>query len=161
MSKPFYIGFAVMAVVIAAGIWTGFVKTKGNHLAPTGSIGKVRTLKISDDLTFMVLDFNIKNDSDVDMVVRTVECTVDAADGSTITGNAIAASDAVDAFRNYPLLGELYNAPLKERDKVPAHQAVDRMVGIRLDATDEKVEARKRVTLRIEDITGAEVVLTK
>jgi hypothetical protein len=161
MSKAFGITFAVAIVAIAVLIWIGFAKTEGNHLAPTGSIGKVRTVKATDDVTFMVIDFRVKNDSDRDMIVHSVETAIDTADGNTVMGSGVASADIKSAFRNYPLLGDQYNPILKERDTIPAHQAVDRMVGVRFDAPVEKVESRRRVILRVEDVTGPVVELTK
>jgi len=160
MSKAFVIAFAAAVLVIGGLIWFGFADTKGNHLAPTGSIGKVRTVK-GDDLTYMVIDFKVKNDSDRDMVVHSIEASVDTGAGEPIVGKGVAKSDVESAFRNFPALGEQYNAVLRERDSVPAHQEVDRMVGIRFDAPFEKIEARKRVVLRLEDVTGAEVEMAK
>ena len=49
MSKPFTIGFGIAAVLIAFLIWRGFVETKGNHLEPTGKIGKIRAEKVDDN----------------------------------------------------------------------------------------------------------------
>ncbi len=161
MSKSFGIAFGAALVVIGILIWTGFVRTAGNHLAPTGNIGKVRTVKASDDLTYMVIDFNVKNDSDRDMIVRTVEGEIATADGNTLTGTPVAAADVAAAFASYPLLGAQYNPVLKERDKVPAHESLDRMVGLRIDAPIDQVEGRKRVTLRVEDVTGPVLELTK
>jgi hypothetical protein len=161
MSKPFAIAFGAAALVIVVLIWMGFRNTAGNHLAPTGSIGKVRTIKASDDVTFMVIDFKVKNDSDRDMIVRSVETVIETADGKTMVGGGVAGVDVKSAFRNYPLLGEQYNPLLKERDMIPAHQELDRMVGVRFDAPFEKVESRKRVLLRLEDVTGPVVELTK
>lgn len=161
MSKAFVITFAVAIAVIGALIWLGFEKTEGNHLAPTGSIGKVRTVQATDDVTFMVIDFKVKNDSDRDMIVRSVETAVDTADGRTLMGSGVAGADIKSAFRNYPLLGDQYNPILKERDTIPAHQEVDRMVGVRFDAPAEKVDTRKRVVLRLQDVTGPVVELTK
>jgi hypothetical protein len=161
VTRSFAITFAAAIAVIAALIWFGFAKTSGNHLAPTGSIGKVRTVKAADDLTFMVIDFKIKNDSDRDMIVHSVESQIDEGDGSTVMGSSVAGSDVKSAFLSYPLLGEQYNPILKERDAIPAHQEVDRMVGLRFDAPIEKIESRKRVVLRVEDITGPVVELTK
>jgi hypothetical protein len=161
MSKAFLAAFGAAVVVIGILIWTGFSTTAGNHLAPMGKIGKVRTVKASDDLTYMVIDFSLKNDSDRDMVVRTVEATIDGGDGSAVTGSPVAAADVDNAFQAYPLLGERYNEVLKVNDKAPAHQTVDRMVGLRLDAPYAQVEARKKVTLRIEDVTGPVVEMTK
>jgi hypothetical protein len=161
VSKPFGIAFAAAVVVIAVLVWTGFVRTAGNHLAPTGAIGKVRTIRASDDLTYMVIDFNVQNDSDRDMIVRSVESVIDTADGGTLMGSPVAAADAAAAFKSYPVLGEQYNPVLKERDVIPAHGFVDRMVGLRIDAPSETVENRKRVTLRVEDVTGPVLELTK
>ena len=161
MNKPFAITFAAAIVVIAALIWLGFAKTEGNHLVPTGSIGKIRTVKATDDVTFMVIDFRVQNDSDRDMIVHSVETAIDTANGETIMGGGVASADIKSAFRNYPLLGEQYNPILKERDTIPAHKAVARMVGVRFDTAAEKVESRKRLTLRVEDITGPVLELTK
>jgi hypothetical protein len=161
MSKAFGIGFGAMAVILAIVIWMAFARTSGNHLVPTGSIGKVRTAKVADDVTFMVIDFNLKNDSDRDMVVRSVEAGIDKSDGSQVMGSVIAAADTLDALHTYTALGEQYNPPIKERDIVAAHQSVDRMVGIRLDVPWDQVDARKRVTLRVEDVTGPVAELTK
>jgi hypothetical protein len=161
MSKPFGIAFGVALVVIAILIWAGFVRTAGNHLAPTGSIGKVRTIAASDDLTYMVIDFKVRNDSDRDMIVRSVGADIDTSDGGTVSGSPVAAADVVAAFKSYPELGNQYNPVLKERDKIPPHQTLDRMVGLRVDAPAAKVENRKRVTLRVEDITGPVLELKK
>jgi hypothetical protein len=161
MNKTFGITFAAAIVLIAGLIWLGFAKTEGNHLAPTGSIGKIRTVKATDEVTFMVIDFRVQNDSDRDMIVHSVETAIDTADGNTIMGGGVASADIKSAFRNYPLLGDQYNPILKERDTIPAHRAVSRMVGVRFDAPVEKVESRKRVILRVEDITGPVVELTR
>jgi len=161
VSKPFLITFGAAVVVIAVLVWVGFANTKGNHLVPTGSIGKVRTAKASDEGTFMVIDFNVKNDSDVDMVVHSIETSVDFPDGSTAPGSAASSTDIPMAFRNYTLLGEQYNPVLKDRDIIPAHQQVDRMVGISIDLPFDKVETRKNVKVRIEDVTGPAVEMIK
>jgi hypothetical protein len=161
MTKAFGITFAAAIVVIGALIWFGFANTEGNHLIPTGSIGKVRTVKATDDVTFMVIDFKIRNDSDRDMIVHSMETAIDTADGNTVTGGSVAVADITNAFRNYPLLGDQYNPVLKERDTIPAHRAVDRMIGVRFDVPVEKVESRKRLVLRVEDVTGPVAELTK
>lgn len=161
MSKAFGIAFGAAVVVIGIVIWLGFAKTAGNHLVPTGSIGKIRTVKADEMLTYMVVDFKVRNDSDVDMTVRSIQSEVELADGSGLTGGSVAANDVKAAFESYPALGEQYNPVLKDRDTIPAHQSVDRMVGLRFDAPVEKVDARKRVVLRIEDITGPVVEMTK
>ena len=154
MSKPFAVAFGVALAVIALLIWQGFVTTKGNHLAPTGKIGKVRAQKVDDNEMIVILDFNVRNDADIAMVVRNVEASIDLADGSSVNGNIIAGKDLANFFRNYPDIGDQYNPPLKARDTVQGHQAVDRMVGIRFDVPEDALQKRKDIILKIEDITG-------
>ena len=161
MSKPFLVAFGVAVIAIVGVIWWAFAGTAGNHLVPTGKIGKVRTLGVGDDLTYMVIDFNVRNDSDRVMVVRTVDGVIDTADGDMLMATPVAVADVKSAFASYPVLGEQYNPVLKERDVVPPHQSLDRMVGFRIDAPVAKVEGRKRVTLHVEDVTGPVLELTK
>lgn len=161
MNKAFLIAFGGAVLVIGVLIWFGFANTAGNHLAPQGTIGKVRTIKAADDLTFMVVDFKVTNNSDVDMIVHSVESEVDTKDGEMLSGGSVAEADIKTAFASYPELGEQYNSVLKDRDRIPAHQTLDRMVGLRFTAPIDKVDERKRLVLRIEDVTGPVAELTK
>jgi hypothetical protein len=154
MSKPFLAAFGIAIAVIALLVWQGLVSTKGNHLEPTGKIGKVRAQKVDDNEMIVILDFNLKNDADREMVVRNVESSMDTADGASVNGSIIAGKDLANVFSNYPEIGEQYNTPLKARETIPGHQAIDRMVGIRFDVPEESWQKRKDILLRIEDITG-------
>ena len=160
MSKGFGIGFGVMAALIVGFLWYGFATTKGNHLAPVGKIGKIRVQKVDDDVCFVVIDFNVKNDSDRDMIVHSVAVTIDRPEGF-MDGLGVSAKDLEGAFRSYPELGQQFNPVLKERDSVPAHQELDRMVGARFDLPVDKVLERQKLTLRVTDVTGTELLLTK
>lgn len=154
MSTPFKIGFAVAALIIGFVIWRGFVETKGNHLEPAGKIGKVRAEKVDDNEMIAIIDFNLRNDADVELVVRNLEADLTTSDGATVNGVMIAAADLDNFFRNYPNIGEKFNPPLKARDTLAGHQSTDRMVGVRFDVPESVWEKRKEVTLRIEDKTG-------
>lgn len=155
ISKPFAVAFGVAIVVIGIAIWLGFAETKGNHLAPVGKIGKVRVQPLDENSAMMVIDFNLRNDSDRPMIVRRIEATVQLPNGDSVTGEPFAAADVQKVFRTYPLLGEQYNPPLKDQDEVPPHGSIDRMVGINLSAPPAQVQNWKQVTLRVEDVTGA------
>ncbi len=161
MSKPFAIAFGVTAIIIVVLVWAGFERTAGNHLVPTGSIGKIRTVETSEDTTLMVIDFNLKNDSDRNMVVRSITGKVVRPDGAALVGDLVAAADLGIVFNQYPILGEQYNPVLKVRDVIAPHQSIDRMVVINLHAPSEAIDRRKQVTLEIEDITGPTAELTK
>lgn len=154
MSKPFTIAFAIALAIIALLVWQGFISTKGNHLAPTGKIGKVRAQKVDDNEMIVILDFKLKNDADIPMVVRNVESSIDTADGNSVDGNIIAGKDLANFFRNYPDVGEQYNPPLKARESIAGHETIDRMIGIRFDVSEAAMQNRKDIVLKIEDVTG-------
>jgi hypothetical protein len=154
LSKIFLIAFGCAVVVIAALVWTGFIETKGNHLEPTGHIGKVRDVKVDDNEVIAILDFNVQNNSDVAMVVRNIDAEMTAADGTAVSGYILAAGDIDKVFASYPVLGEKFNQPMKARDGVNAHERVDRMVGVRFDVPEDAFAKRRDVLLRIEDVTG-------
>ncbi len=160
MSKAFGIAFGCALAAIAVFLWFGYSSTKGNHLEPVGKIGKVRVQKVTGEVSFVVVDFSVKNDSDRAMVVHSVTVSIDRPEGS-VDGQPVAAKDLDAAFRSYPELGDKFNPVLKDRDVVPAHQELDRMVAARFDLPSEKVEERSKLTLRVEDVTGPVMLLTK
>lgn len=159
MSKSFGIGFGIMLAIIVIALSIGFHSTKGNYLAPEGHIGRVRVQPVDDKLSFIVVDFNVKNGSDRDFLTRLITLSVERPGGS-VDGGGVAAKDLEGAFHAYPALGEQFNPVLKERDVIAAHSEADRMVGARFDLPAEVLEGKK-VTLHLLDATGAEVVMTK
>src|SRR5437764_14157064 len=112
MSKPFMVAFGIAIAVIAILVWRGFVNTKGNHLEPTGKIGKVRAQKVDDNEMIAIVDFKVTNDADIAMVVRGVEANIDTAEGASVKGSMIAAPDLANFLRNYPDVGASFNPPL-------------------------------------------------
>jgi len=159
MNKTFAIGFGVGVVLLAIGVGMGVWDSKGNHLAPTGKIGKVRTLKVDDNATIVVVDFHIRNDADVPMTVRTIEASIAVPGSGEGEGHLIAAPDLEKVFRSYPELGEQYNPALKARDQIAGHTVADRMVGIQFEAPQQSIDSRSDLTLKVEDISGPVVTL--
>jgi hypothetical protein len=160
MSKAFGVAFAIALVVIAFAAWRVVDSTKGNHLDPVTKIGKVRVQKVDENESIVILDFSVDNQSDRKLVVRTVDGFLNERDGSSVDGNMVAAKDLANIFRNYPALGDQYNAPFKAWDEVKPRERLDRMVGIRFDVPDSKIAERKNFLLRLEDISGVRVDLT-
>lgn len=159
MSKGFAVGFAITVVVIALVVWRLFDATKGNHLAPVTKVGKLRIQKVDQNESIAIFDFSLDNDSDRNLVVRTVNAYLNSPDGSVTDGSIVAARDLENIFRNYPQLGEQYNPPFKAWDEVKPHERIDRMIGVRFDVPDEKLARRKDLDLRLEDLTGVTVDL--
>lgn len=154
--KPFGVAFSLALLVIGVLVYTGFSSTKGNHLAPTGKIGKVRVHDVDANTSFAVIDFTAANDSDRDMIIRTISVNIDGVEGSAVASAALAS-----AFKAYPELGEQFNPVLRERDTIAGHQSLDRMVGFRFDLPVSKLQNRTRLSLRIEDVTGPVLEMLK
>ena len=161
MSKPFLYTFAAAVIVIGVLVWMGFLNTKGNHLEPSGKIGKLRVQAAAEDLSIVIADFNITNDSDRVMQVRSIEAVMEMPDGAVVAATQVPSPDLPKIFQAFPLLGEQFNPPLHLRERIPGHQSVDRMLALRIEAPESIVDRRKRFVIRIEDITGPVLELVK
>jgi hypothetical protein len=62
--------------------------------------------------------------------------------------------DARQLFQAIPLLGQKFNDTMMMRDSVPPHSSWDRMVAARFEVPESKLEARKRLIVRIEEVDG-------
>jgi hypothetical protein len=151
------IGFTAAVFLILLGIWFGFIQTKGNHLAPTGWISNVRTQALADDLTLMVIDFGLLNDSDQQMVAGTIDPYITTPGGNNIHGTMFSGGDLAKTFAFYPKLGPAINPPLLLRGTIDGHKTVNRMVAVEFDVPLRVVDSRRAMGLRIADITGPEV----
>jgi hypothetical protein len=160
VSKPFGIAFGAAVLVIIGLVWSGFIATKGNHLAPDGFISNVRAQALSDDMVMLVIDFAIMNDSDVEMTARRIDPFITTADGREIHGTVYSASDMAKTPKFYPALGPLIHPVLPLRGKIEPHRRSSFTVGAGFDASPAVVQNRRKVTLQIEDITGPVVEMT-
>jgi hypothetical protein len=147
---PFGIGLALIAIIVAMV----FYLQRGAHVELKGSVLKVRTAALDETSSVAVIDFRFVNPSDVPFVVRTVDVSMEGGDGSTTQSMAVSEVDAKRLFEAYPMLGQKYNDSLLMRDKVPARQAEDRMIAARFETPEEKLNARKALHIRIEDVDG-------
>lgn len=154
MSKQFLIFFGVGLVVIAVSVWGIMYSHRGAHLELKGEILKIRTGALGDQDSIAVLDFRVQNISDVPFVVRVVEVTVDKADGSTAESSMISKMDLHQVFQFNRFLGDQYNDSLSLKDKIAAHETVDRMVAARFDIPNKVLESAKSIHLSIQDVDG-------
>jgi hypothetical protein len=154
MSKSFVIAFATGLLVVAAVIAGVFYAKQGTHLVPRGSILKIRTQAIDERNSLAVLEVRVVNDSDVKMIVRDIEVVLQTRDGHELTGAVVSGSDAKSVFKYYPQLGEQFNEPLLEQDRLQPHQTIDRMLAARFEAPESSVQERKKITVRVQDVDG-------
>jgi hypothetical protein len=150
------VGLAVVLVIIA---FVFFAK-RDDHLAPTGTVLKERTIDLNETTSLLLLDIRIVNDSNVTMSVSNLAMSVDLKDGGTVDGHVLGKSDLMGTFGYFPLLGEKFNEALAVRDEIPPHSKVDRMISASFEVPLAQMDARKKVTLLVEDASGAKAEIT-
>jgi hypothetical protein len=144
-------GLAVVAAAIALTLFF----TRGSHLELTGTVQKVRTLAVEDNGSIAVVDFRFTNPSDYTYVVKKVTVTFTTQDGQKLEGQNIAEIDARRVFEGYPALGQKYNETILPKDKIPAKQTTDKMIAVRFDVPEAKIQNPKQIRIRIDDVDGA------
>jgi hypothetical protein len=154
MSKNFLTAFLVGIAVIAIAVAATLYLNRGARIGLTGQILKVRTAPLDENSSIAVFDFRIHNPASKAFVVRTVTVVMEDPDGKQYNGATVSESDAKTLFQYMPLLGQKFNETLLMRDKVASGATQDRMVAVRFDGPESRIEARKRFLLRIEDVDG-------
>lgn len=147
---PLGIGIVVIVIAVIGVLWM----QRGAHVELKGAILKVRTHAIDENSSLAVIDFRFVNPSDYPFIVRTVTVSMNDASGKTYDGSTVSDVDAKRLFQYYPLLGQKYNDSLLMRDKIGARQSLDRMIAIRFEVPVGLLDARKNLTVRIEDVDG-------
>ena len=133
MSKQFWIFLIVGIAIVAVGISTLWVGTKGNHLELAGDILKVRVLPLSPVASLVVVDFRVRNISDIPFVMKSATLTMDSAKGELLESTTVSKSDIETVFQYNPILGPKFNDVLGIKDRIAPHQKLDRMVGARFE----------------------------
>jgi hypothetical protein len=154
MSKNFLMAFGIGIVCIAiAAFWVVHMQ-RGAYVDLPGKVLKVRTAPLDEASAVAVLDFRVSNPADYPFVVRKVTMAMEDSAGAESEGQTVSELDARQLFQVIPLLGQKFNDTLLMRDSIPQHSSWDRMVAARFEVPQSKLEARKRLVVRIEEIDG-------
>ncbi|MCC6364321.1 MAG: hypothetical protein IT165_12415 [Bryobacterales bacterium] len=145
---PVGIGVVIVAIVAAVVLKVNL----GSHMVLDSSIKSVRTVAL-DQASAMVIDFRLTNPADYPFVVRTVSLIAEI-DGKPVEGAVVADVDAKRLIDYYPAFGPKYNDTLRMKDRINPGQTMDRMVAARFEVPEAKLQARTRLTLRIEEVDG-------
>jgi hypothetical protein len=162
MSKQFWLFLLAGLAVVAGLLFLLLAGTKGAHLRLEGKILKVRVLSLPGSKAVLVTsDFRVTNPSDVPFVVSSVKIRLQPAEGDAVEGATISKPDMATVFEYLKLLGPQYNPVLSIQDRINPHQQLDRMAGARFDLPEASIQARRNLTLTIEEIDGTIAELTE
>ena len=147
----------LVAGLLVASAAVGFVMwwNRGAHLELKGSVLKVRTLKTDEANSIAIIDFRFANSADYPFVVRKVDVTLEDRSGATTESIPISDVDATRLFEYYKELGQKYNPSLLMRARIAPRQTLDRMIAASFALTEEKLQQRKALHVRVEDVDGA------
>ena len=155
---PFFgIGLGVVAILMAVIMFW----QRGSQLEMGGSILKVRTLALDDQSAAAILDFRVVNPSKYTVVVRRADVALVDRSGNALEGAAISEMDARGLFQYFPALGQKYNDSLVVRTKIGPHQSLDCMLAARFEISEKELQARRRLSVHIEDLNGPSVDLVE
>jgi len=145
------VGLAVVAVIVGAILYLN----RGSHIQLKGEIQKVRLQEMDDNSTVVVADFRFVNPANYPFVVRKVDMFVMSPEGEELDGKEVSEPDARRMFDYYKLLGPKYNETFTIREKVAPKESMDRMLAARFEVPASKIEQRKKLRIRVEDVDGA------
>jgi hypothetical protein len=145
-------GIGLGLIAIAIGVI--FYIQRGAHIELKGSVLKVRTQSLDENSSVAVVDFRFVNPSDYTFVVRGVTVTVKDGEGNSAEGAEVSEVDAKRLFEYYPTLGQKFNDSLLMRDKIAPHESQDRMIAARFDIPAQRLNARKELRIRVEEVDG-------
>ena len=154
MSKNFLIAFGIGIVCIAIAAWVVVYVNRGAYVDLPGKVLKVRTAPLDEASAVAVVDFRVSNPASYPFVVRKVTVAMEDNAGAESEGETVSEVDARQLFQAIPLLCQKFNDTLLMRDSVPSHTSWDRMVAARFEVPQAKLEARKRLIVRIEEVDG-------
>lgn len=147
-------------VAVAGLLFLLLTATKGAHLRLEGKVLKVRTLPQSGG-TLVFLDVRLTNPSDVPLVVDSVKLTLIASKGDEHEGSTLTKTDVNNVFQYARQLGPKYNELLGAQDRIGPHQSLDRMVGARVEMSENGIESRRNIRVSVGDIDGAVAEVTE
>jgi len=154
MSKNFLMAFGIGVVCIAIAAWWVVHMQRGAYIDLPGTVLKVRSAPLDEASAVAVIDFRVSNPADYPFVVRKVTVAMEDSAGAESEGTTISEVDARQVFQAIPLLGQKFNDTLLMRDSIPPHNSWDRMVAARFEVPEAKLEARKRLIVRVEEVDG-------
>jgi hypothetical protein len=153
--KTTLIGVALVGLLVAAALWFN----RGSNVRLEGRILKVRAIATGEEASLALVDFRIQNPAKVRFLVQEVRLSVTRENGEVVEGLVSAQSDLDRVLQYFPAEGPRYNEVLRPKSNIGGGAQSDWCVGAGWDFPARILEGRKNLTVTIEDVDGAVVVL--
>src|SRR5262249_6803786 len=104
--------------------------------------------------SLVLIDFRVTDKADIAWVVKEVTVSLTLASGESYLGRVIPKPDMASVFEAKRELTQ-FNPLLGIKDQLAPHQTTDRTVAARFEQTESAIDARRNLTLHIDEIDGA------
>lgn len=155
MNRQTIVAGAIAVLLVGALVGSILYSTR-NQLVLNGSFLRVRTLAMDAENTIVFADVRISNPSPQQFVVQNVEVFMDDMEGGLFSE-----LEAQRLFDFYPVLGKKYNANLTIRQKINRGETIDRMVTVRVPATEKRTQDRGALRIVVTDVDGVKTEITE
>ena len=159
-SKTLWICAGVALVALALVLGGGVLVNRDQRVRLKGEVQKVRTGKLDEQRSVVVLDFRVTNPSQYPFQVKDLELEVTTG-GKAVAGRFIPETDAKNVFLGVPELGEKYNPSFASKERVASKATVDRMTAFVVDLPLRELEDRTKMVMRVRDADGPVSELTE
>ena len=140
--------------IVGAMVGGGLFVTKDNRLQLQGKILGVRSYQLDPQTTVAVVDFQVTNPSTQQFQLKEASAILTTPDGKTLEGGVFSEIEAQRLFEYYPMLGKKYNPSLIAKTKIESGQTMDRMIAAKFETTDDVLQKRKGLAVRLADVDG-------
>ncbi len=148
---------SVLAGLLGAGalLWFALEISDWRTAQLDGKITQVRTLAMDERSSVAIVDFEASNPSSVEMMIGDRTLGIENQQGIPYEGRTLGSFDIKQLFKYFPALGEMKNAPLIKRVRIPVGKFVGGVIAARFEIPKHELDLRQQITLRIADIDGS------
>ena len=154
MTTKFPIFFGIGLLLVGFVLWFGNFSTSDSRLQVSGEILKVRSMEMTPDSTLVILDFRMKNESNVNFVLKESTILWTNSEGRELEATHVARPDLDRVLQYAQQAGPKYNEMFVIRDKLTGKAMLDRMVSGTVPVSDAVFAKRKGLKLRLTDLDG-------
>lgn len=152
---PPIVNYVLIGLVLAAiGVAVIMLMNHGQRVQVDGSILKVRTISVDDNASIAVVDFRMKNPSDVLFQVKQLNVIVTKADGTDEEAITMTEMDLDRVLDFYKATGPRFNPTFKVRDRLRPGEQLDRTAAGSFQVAEKVLLDRRNLVLKIQDADG-------
>ena len=147
--------FGVAMALLGLAAWFSYSATSDTRLQVSGEVLKVRSLALTPESTLIILDYRLKNDSDVTFVLKEDTILWTDADGKEHEATHVTRPDMDRILQYTQQAGPKYNEMFVVREKLTGKAMIDRMSAASIAVSEADFAKRKSIKLRLADVDGS------